>query len=233
MDNNWKENILNFNKNLHIDESTLPNKVHVLNPFKGEFSERINRIANEFYGKYYNDNKPRKIILGINPGRLGAGSTGLPFTDTKRLKQFCDMDILEFTSHEPSSEFVYMVISALGGPKTFYEQFYIGSVCPLGFTIDSNSGKTINYNYYDDKALEAAVTPYIIESIEKQIDFGVDLETGFCLGTGKNAKFLTQLNKHHQWFKEIIPLEHPRYVMQYKRKQLDLYIEKFISLLGK
>jgi len=231
MSKTWKTNILEFNTSLTLNEKKLPNGVHVLNPFKGEFNERIKTIASEFYTKYYNDNNERKLILGINPGRLGAGSTGIPFSDTKRLSEFCDIHIKEFSSHEPSSEFVYLLIEAFGGAEKFYSDFFISSVCPLGFTVDSQPGKTVNYNYYDSKALEKAVTPFIIESIERQLDFGVNRKKVFCLGTGKNAKFLKELNNQKKWFGEVVPLEHPRYVMQYKRKQLELYLEKFISLL--
>lgn len=228
----WKANILAFNNGLNLSEEGLPKNVHVLNPFEGEFEERINAIAETFYTKYYNDSLQRKLILGINPGRLGAGSTGIPFSDTKRLEQFCDISVEAFSSHEPSSEFVYEVISAYGGPKKFYQQFYIGSVCPLGFTIRSKAGKEVNYNYYDDKALEKAVTPFIIQSIEQQLAFGVDRKRVFCLGTGKNAKFLKQLNEEKKWFEEVVPLEHPRYVMQYKRRHLETYIDKFLTLLS-
>ncbi len=228
----WKTNILEFNTSLKLDENELPKSIHVLNPFQGEFKQRINAIASEFYTKFYDDTNERELILGINPGRLGAGSTGIPFTDTKRLSQFCDIHIDEFSSHEPSSEFVYLLIEACGGSEKFYSNFFISSVCPLGFTIDSQSGKTVNYNYYDSKTLEKAVLPFIVESIEKQLDFGVNREKVICLGTGKNAKFLKELNNQKKWFKQVVPFEHPRYVMQYKRKQLDLYLDKFISLLN-
>ena len=232
MSKTWKANILNFNSNLELLEGELPKGVHVLNPFKGEFKERINIISEQFYSKYYNDSSERKLILGINPGRLGAGSTGIPFSDTKRLVKYCDMTIDEFSSHEPSSEFVYLLIESLGGAEKFYKDFYIGSVCPLGFAIDSTPGKIVNYNYYDSKPLEKAVTPFIIQSIEKQLDFGVNRKKVFCLGTGKNTKFLMELNNQKKWFEEVVPLEHPRYVMQYKRKQLELYLNKFILLLN-
>jgi len=229
---NWNEKIISFNNQLELSQALLPKDVGVLNPFAGENAKRINKISQQFYGKFYNDANPRKLILGINPGRLGAGATGIPFSDTKRLAEFCNISVSDFKSHEPSSEFVYKVISAYGGVGKFYDQFYIGSVCPLGFVIDKGNGKAVNYNYYDDKKLETAVTPFIIESIEKQLKFSVTRNAVFCLGTGKNYKFLKKLNDEKHWFKKVVPLEHPRYVMQYKRKSLDLYLEKFVRLLG-
>jgi len=171
------------------------------------------------------------MILGINPGRLGAGATGVPFTDTKRLKSHCHINT-NFHLHEPSSVFVYEVIDAYGTVTDFYKKFYVGSVCPLGFVIEDQKGRLKNYNYYDSNVLTESVTPFIISSIKKQIDFGIDTKQVFCMGTGKNYQFLKKLNEEHQFFNDVIPLEHPRYVMQYKTKQKESYINKYIKLLG-
>ena len=226
---NWSDSILNFMHQLDINPAILPDKIHPLVPLKGENAPIIDRVTQQFYQKYYNDSLSRKMIIGINPGRLGAGVTGLPFTDTKRLKEFCNIDLPEFSTHEPSSVFVYEVINAFGGPKAFYEQFYITSVCSIGFVLEKTPGKMVNYNYYDSKALTKAVEPFIIEKLEEQIAFGTDTSKAFCLGTGKNFKYLNDLNNREKLFKEIIPLEHPRYVMQYKNKSKEMYIDKFLS----
>jgi hypothetical protein len=89
--------------------------------------------------------------LGINPGRFGAGVTGIPFTDTKRLEEKCWLTIEGLTTYEPSSVFVYDVIEAYGGVEKFYSDYYISSVCPLGFVKFNEKGKEINYNYYDSR----------------------------------------------------------------------------------
>lgn len=209
----------------------LPNGVEVLNPFQGENASTIWPIVHAFYTKFYADKNPRKLILGINPGRLGAGSTGLPFTDTKRLNADCGIAFETFTTHEPSSVFVYDVINAFGGPKAFYQQFYIGSVCPLGFVTPSKKGM-VNMNYYDDKKLEKAVTPFIVKTIWQQLDFGLERDTIFVLGTGKNYAFLKKLNKTEKFAHRIVPLEHPRYVMQYRSKQKEEFIDKYLRLLS-
>jgi len=49
-----------------------------MNPFRENPEALI--VSGKFYKKYYNDNNPRFLILGINPGRFGAGVTGIPFT---------------------------------------------------------------------------------------------------------------------------------------------------------
>ena len=223
------EKVIQFNRSLSL-KARLPKNIRVMNPFAE--SETALNISSAFYRKYYKDTNKRKLILGINPGRLGAGVTGVPFTDTKRLKGKCQLEFEGKQTHEPSSVFVYEVIDAYGGVDAFYKQVYISSVSPLGFVIQDEKGKEKNYNYYDSKALTEAVKPFIIQSIQQQIAFGIHTDACYCLGSGKNFKFLNDLNKEQQFFGEVIPLEHPRFVMQYKSKTKEEYIEKYLRLLG-
>lgn len=228
----FAQKVLHFNNSLDLGNIQLPPKIEVMNPFQGEHAALIQRVTQEFYHKFYNDNKKRHLILGINPGRFGAGLTGVPFSDTKRLLSDCGIEVTEVKSHEPSSVFVYEVIRAYGGAEAFYEQFYISSLCPLGFIIENDKGKMVNYNYYDQKDLEEAVTPFIIQTLQQQIDIGNYTDKCFCMGTGKNYKFFQKLNKQHQFFDEIIPLEHPRFVVQYRTKRMPEFVEKYLKLLG-
>lgn len=202
-----------------------------MNPFNGERAEDVWDINTRFYHKYYNDNRSRHWILGINPGRHGAGVTGLPFTDVKRLNDACGIPFDKFTSHEPSSVFVYEVIKAMGGPEAFYGAYYINSICPLGFIKLNEAGKWLNYNYYDRKDLQAAVEPFILKTLKQQIAWGLHTETVYCMGSGKNVEFLTRLNNEHQLFGRIIALDHPRFVVQYKQKQLAQYLRRYVHAL--
>lgn len=53
----------------------LPDKnVHWLYPLK---NLETRQCTEKFYEKYYSDNNQRILILGINPGRFGAGLTGI------------------------------------------------------------------------------------------------------------------------------------------------------------
>ncbi len=225
----WSNQILDFLNRLDLSKDILPDKIYPLLPLKGENSDVIHRVTTAFYQKYYNDSTSRRMIIGINPGRLGAGATGLPFTDTKRLQEFCDIPIPEFSTHEPSSVFVYEVIKAFGGAEAFYRQFYITSVCSVGFVEQKEGGEMVNHNYYDSNALTAAVEPFIIEKMKEQIAFGVDTRLAYCFGTGKNFKYFNSLNQQQHFFDKIIPLEHPRYIMQYKSKQQAFYIDKYLQ----
>ncbi len=226
---NFGDKVLMFYKNLTF-RGALPSGIEVLNPHKD--NRQVPLIAKQFYGKFYRDNLKRNLILGINPGRLGAGATGIPFTDTKRLRDACGIDVYGFQTHEPSSVFVYETIDAFGGAEAFYSRFYISSVCPLGF-ISVKDGKEVNYNYYDSKALEKSIASFALQTIKEQLDFGINRDVCYCLGTGKNYTFLTKLNSENNLFEKIIPLEHPRYIMQYKSAQKNTYIDKYLSELNK
>jgi len=222
----FADNIIAFNRSLEFN-GRLPEGVRVMNPFKE--SKKALAASTAFYKKYYNDSQKRHIILGINPGRFGAGLTGIPFTDPKRLIEKCGLSYDGVPAHEPSSVFIYNMIDAYGGAENFYRKFYINSICPLGFTKETDSGKEVNYNFYDSKDLMAAAHDFMVESIKKQLAFGIYRDTCFCLGRGKNEKILLRLNETHGFFKKIVALEHPRFVMQYKSKTMQQYIDKYIA----
>jgi hypothetical protein len=223
----FAKKVTRFIKELHYTGAELPPAIRIMNPYR-EFEGTMG-IADTFYHKFYNDNEPRSIILGINPGRFGAGVTGVPFTDPKRLVSECGIPYNGKPTHEPSSVFIYEMIHAFGGVEAFYKKLYINSVCPLGFTISSKEGKEKNYNYYDSKELLSSVKDFIVDNIRKQVALGVRTDTCFCFGTGKNENYLRKLNEEHHFFGKIIALEHPRFIMQYKLANKQFYIDKYLT----
>lgn len=218
----WAEHLYEFYTTLHPAQD-LPNGVQWLYP---QQNEDVRRVLKQFLQKYFNDTHKRQLFLGINPGRFGAGQTGINFTAAKQLTEDCGIDHPFKKGSELSAEFIYAVINAYGGPPKFYHNFFIGSVCPLGFVKD---GK--NINYYDDKDLLKAVEPFIIESIEKQLRFPVKQSPCICIGGEKNFKYLSGLNERFHWFREIVPLPHPRFIMQYRRKEVAPYIQLYLDAL--
>ena len=180
-----------------------------------------------FLGKYFADNRERVLVLGINPGRFGAGVTGVTFADPVALADYCGIPNDLARRRELSSVFVYTIVNALGGPEDFHSRFFLSAVCPLGFT-----RKGVNLNYYDDRKLERAVTPFIVSSIEQHIAMGGRRDHVVVLGRGENSRFLTRLNDQHGWFESIHSLDHPRFIMQYRRKKLDAYVEKYRDMLS-
>lgn len=222
----FADRVIRFNRDLIYTGPALPEGIRIMNPFRE--NGQAMKIAETFYRKYYNDDQTRHLILGINPGRFGAGLTGIPFTDPKRLISECHINYEGKLSHEPSSVFIYEMIRAFGGPEAFYRQFYINSPFPLGFASVAANGREKNYNYYDSKELEQSVYGFIMENITRQIAMGIHTDRCFCLGTGKNEKFLRGINEKHNFFGEIVALEHPRFIMQYKTANKQFYIDKYI-----
>ena len=218
----FADRILEFYTSLEIKEK-LPDGIEILNPYK---SKEVISACTTFYQKYYNDSKGRVMILGINPGRFGAGVTGIPFTDPVRLEKECGIKNSFEKRGELSSDFVYRLINKMGGPDHFYRHFYLGAVSPLGFV---KNGK--NYNYYDSRELTHTLKSFIIKSLVEQIGFGIKFRRAYVLGQGKNYEYLKMLNLDLKLFDELIPLPHPRWVMQYRRKQLDEILDKTIRTL--
>ena len=199
--------------------------IEIMNPFQNPESWEM---ANQFYKKFYSDDQERIFIFGINPGRFGGGITGIPFTDPIRLEQECGIKNDFRKLAELSSIFVYEVIKAYGGAQKFYGDFLITALSPLGFTKNG-----INLNYYDDKQLLKNSEPFIIDCIREQQRMINAAEFCFCLGEGTNFKLFKKLNERFQFFREIIPLPHPRWVMQYRRKKLDEFVKIYIEKLTK
>ena len=221
------QRIIAFNKSLQYT-GKLPEGFAVLNPYLD--NPETLQVMTSFYDKYYNDEVPRKFIIGINPSRHGAGVTGVPFTDTKHLENDCGIPMLSARTHEVSSVFVYDMIAQYGGVAAFYKDYYINSPFPLAIVRKNAQGNWLNANYYDDPELFALTREYMIETLKKHIALGLDTHKVYVLGK-KNATFLEKLNKEASLFKKMVILEHPRYIEQYKSKEKQLYIDKFITLL--
>lgn len=216
------DKILSFYKTIKLD-IPLPAGVEVMNPY---LDKTAFGLCTAFYKRYYSSKQKRRMILGINPGRFGAGVTGVPFTDPVKLEG-CGIPNNLKKKTELSADFIYTMIDHYGGPEKFYDDYYISALSPLGFTKD---GK--NLNYYDIKELQRAVEPFMIHCIRTQLDFGMDRNIGFCLGEGENYKYLQKLNQQHHFFDRIEPLAHPRFIMQYRRKFLNEYIIRYLEKLA-
>jgi hypothetical protein len=211
------DNVLKYHFTLQ-PEILLPPDVEWLLPYG---DEETRRCMTTFYHNYYGDSNVRTFILGINPGRFGGGTTGVPFTDPIRLDRIGIPNSFP-KKQELSSVFIYDMIDACGGPTDFYKQYYITSLSPLGLV---KSGK--NYNYYDDPALLRLLEPFIIDNINTQLTFGANREVAYCLGQGKNIAVLSKLNEKHGWWNRVVPLPHPRWIMQYRLKSKDTFIQMY------
>jgi Uracil DNA glycosylase superfamily len=210
-----------FFNNLNEKGKPLP-MLELMNPYK---TKRVQLVVRKFFDKFYSDNDARTFVFGINPGRFGCGTTGIAFTDPVALRESCEIENDFGFRREISSQFIYEMINEFGGTKKFYSKVFVTAIYPLALIKD---GK--NYNYYDSKKLYAVLRSEILKSVSTQISFGARREFAVSLGK-KNADFLSEINQELGYFKEIKVLEHPRYIMQYRRKKLKEYIKKYIRVL--
>lgn len=206
-------------------EPSLPKGVEVIYHFD---NPKTREMMETFFNKYYNDTNPRTYLIGINPGRLGSGVTGVGFSDAYHLEQICDIANDFDKRIELSAAFMFEVIEAYGGVEKFYGDFFFTTTMPLGLL---KEGK--NYNYYDDKETLASLEPYITQTLLQQISIPQAKPKIICVGTGKNLKYLEAFNKMHRCFESIEVVPHPRWVMQYRRKEKQKYIDHYIDILNK
>jgi Domain of unknown function (DUF4918) len=216
------QSIIEFYSKLKAPRN-LPPGVEVLHP---QADKQVIPVIKEFYSKFYNDNNPRQLLFGINPGRFGAGTTGVNFTGPKQLTEFCGIQHPFRQRSELSAEFIYKMITAYGGAEKFYGKFFITSISPLGYVKNG-----INLNYYDDPVLAASLRQWIVQTIREQIAFTRCSRTCICIGGEKNFRYFTSINNEFRFFDNIIPLPHPRFIMQYKRKQVADYVDAYLRAL--
>jgi Uracil DNA glycosylase superfamily len=200
----------------------LPRGVVALNPYP---KPGIQDFLRSFLRKFFSDNNKRVFVFGINPGRFGAGITGVTFTDPIALESFCGVANDLPKKRELSSVFIYEFIKLWGGPKKFYGDFFLTAVSPLGFVKDGR-----NFNFYDHPALLRDIKPFLTWSIESQLGFGARREAAIVLGTGRIKQIFEDLNRECDFFKAVHAVEHPRFIMQYRRRNVGDHLQKYSEI---
>ena len=226
------EKIIKFYRGLSKVKIDLPKPFRMVNPFALENAEQIRSVSKAFYSKFYSDNNKRIMILGSSPARRGTAVTGIPFEDAQHLFQSTGIEIPGFHVNKASSNFLYDVIDGFGGAEKFYSRFYLSFVCPLGVVRENEKGGEVNCNYYENKALQKELDGFMVESLKKQMEFNIDRSVCFCIGSGENFRYLESINSKYKFFDRIVPLEHPRFIMQYNSKDKDLYLKKYLDALN-
>jgi hypothetical protein len=209
---------------LHLtkQKKLLPD-VELINPYE---KKEVQSLVKKFYQKYFNDNNDRIFVFGINPGRFGGGLTGISFTDPIALRENCGIENSLGNRKELSSKFICSVAEKYGGTNKFFSNVFLTALYPFAIIKD---GK--NYNYYDEKSLADLLKPAITKNIKAQIDFGARRDAAVVLGK-KNADYFLTINQKCGFFKKVAVLEHPRYIMQYRIKRVDKYIDKYVSAIS-
>ncbi|HEY8893143.1 MAG TPA: uracil-DNA glycosylase family protein [Clostridium sp.] len=135
--NNLVDGMLDlYNKIKNVNELKMEN-ITVLNEFVNN-----KKFIRKFYEEYVDCNVSdiKVVMCGINPGRYGAGKTGIPFIDFNSLSELL-LDVQRNDS-ERSAEYFYSVIKKYGAKK-FYSNIYVTNICSVGFLKDNK-----NFNYY-------------------------------------------------------------------------------------
>ncbi|MFD6182004.1 uracil-DNA glycosylase family protein [Streptomyces goshikiensis] len=225
------DQILQFNEELAKTTLELPPGFAVINPFSGPQKERVQEVTTAFYRKYYDDDRPRRLVLGSSPARRGTAVTGVPFEDATLLESETGVDIDGYAVSRPSAGFLHDVIRRYGGREKFYADLLMSFVCPLGLVKKNAQGGETNYNYYENKKLLNLLKSFLVKALERQLAFGIDASVCYCIGISGNFSFLSEVNEGQRFFKKIVPLEHPRFITQYNGGKTEEFAEKYLSAL--
>lgn len=201
----------------------LPPEFTLLDPYA---SAEVRRVVTEFCRRFYTGTHLRLGMWGINPGRLGAGLTGLCFTDPVSLRDQLGIASTIDGRREPSATFVGMVIEAYGGPEAFYHDVYLGAISPLGFVRQGS-----NVNFYDDPTLSRAIVPFVQSCLETQMAAGLRSRPSVLLGSGALRQFVERTLQPRGLLDGAVVLEHPRFIMQYRRRHVDDYVRRYVDTI--
>lgn len=224
----FAEYALRFYAGLARKQLQVPPGFKILNPFT---KEQIMQVTRAFYEKYYHDTHKRRMILGSSPARLGSAQTGIPFEDGNFLETITGFPLEKRHGNRSSSDFMENVKRKYGGRAAFYATFYMNFVCPLGVAGVTAAGREVNCNYYENKTLRYTLRPFMVDALREQMEFGIDVSVCYCIGSGENYQFLSQLNAEYGFFRRIVPLPHPRFIMQYHAKQKDEFLKYYLDTL--
>lgn len=225
------DRVLQFNEQLGETALELPPGFAVINPFSGPQKRHVREVTTAFYQRFYDDHEPRRLVLGSSPARRGTAVTGVPFVDAELLKSESGTDIDGYAISRTSSGFIDEVISRCGGRERFYATFVMSFVCPLGLVKRKAKGGEVNANYYENKNLLESLRSFIVDTMKRQLTFGTDTSTCYCIGSGENFKFLSKINMEERFFDKIVPLEHPRFITQYNAERKGEFLGKYVRAL--
>lgn len=196
----------------------LSNNVNILSDF---LDNKQNII--QFHERYIKNSKPKIVLCGINPGRFGAGLTGIPFIDFNSLGKM--LPFVESITSEKSAGFFFSVIQEFGIVE-FYKNFHVTNLSWYGFC---KCNKGSNVNYYD---LRTDIQRYLIDIFVREIEY-INPEVIIPLSTQVYHE-LRALKESGEIKAEIGPrLNHPSWITTYRSRELSHWRNQYISVLKK
>lgn len=209
----FSENLNRYNLNYEFKRLLNENGISMLEGYLDQSD-----IMDAFCEKFYSNKIPKIVICGINPGRLGAGLTGVPFFDFASLSKIFPSILRKDT--ENTAQFFFKVIEKIGVER-FFNYFYITNVSSVGY---SKGKSNFNFDKLPDN-LRSIVFSNFAEEIElikpvKIIALGDAAFNGVESALGKNSYRLEKL-------------KHPSWIMQYKRNEISFWVQAYADALSK
>lgn len=171
---------------------------------------------------YYPSDPNRIVLCGINPGKNGAGKTGIPFIDFRSLSHL--LPDTKQDDCESSAEFIYSIISEIG-VKPFNRHVYMTNLSWFGYVKD---GRNLNYYKLPEKLIHVFTSSFIEEmkmvKPKAIIPLSIDVE--------KSLKKMKQEEK--LTFPVVERLPHPYYCSIQSHHDDDyreMYVKKIRSLI--
>jgi uracil-DNA glycosylase len=173
---------------------------------------------NSFWQTYYGDSVSRVVICGINPGRHGAGKTGIPFVDFQSLAQL--ITGVDRQDSERSAKFFFQVVRQFG-VEDFFNSFYVTNVSSVGFMRD---GKNLNHNELPESALTVVERNFMQEMAIIQPTHVISL--GEVVQNSVRTLLPASVDCSMR-------LPHPAWVTSYRGKEMHEWTNRYLSMLGK
>lgn len=179
----------------------------------------LNKVGiDTFWRTYYGGAVPRVVLCGINPGRHGAGKTGIPFLDFQLLSQL--ISGIDRQDSERSARFFFQVVRQFG-VAAFFHSFYVTNVASVGFIRD---GKNLNYDALPASALEVVERNFLQEMEIVQPTHVISLS-----------------NVVQKTVRKLLPttvdcsmrLPHPSWITTYRGNEMDKWAARYLAVLDK
>jgi len=195
-----------FFENFKTFESKFSQELEVLNiGILSKFFCNKN-VMLEYYHQFIKPNKPKIVLCGINPGKNGAGKTGIPFFDLHSLHDLLPTICAAPTDDKPesSAKFMYNIVKQFG-MQYFFKNFYLTNISCIGF-YDIKTNK--NINYYE---LPVRIQIYIFDLFSTEINtinpkiiipLSVEVEKSLIMDLKHEKKIKAEIGKR---------LQHPAY----------------------
>ena len=161
---------------------------------------------------------PQTVILGLNPGRFGAGQTGIPFIDFRSLSVLLPDAELPKLDSEPSATFFFRVVQQIGAEK-FYREFFVSNVSALGYL---RNGKNANYTDLPQVAQQIVARNFAEEMAA--------LRPKRIIALGREAEASAQ-ELYPDGSVRISHLPHPSWIMTYRLREAQSWVRRYAQML--